>query len=341
MLISPVMQKRTLSGLTSTLLLASLSLVPASRAEQTQQPPVATAASSAIAASQPDATADAETLKVGSSQTSRVLTPPEDVVAKVQPHQYQGREAVTLYVRNLPVLTFVAPQRSANTAAARESKLPTPAQFVDPLNAKQDPLWRATSIAALINQLSQAGLQGDVIQVRWDERQAAPVITSGDRDLFKVDATMIVRGARTPRQASVIVTNRLRQAFGANPLNTLPDLVGSEIAAALQQVVSTTVGMASWYGPGFHGRRTANGEVFNQHTLTAAHRTLPFGTLVRVTNLRSGSNVVVRINDRGPFHGNRLIDLSQGAAEVIGLRSSGVAQVRLDVLQGVQQTAQR
>ncbi|WP_338430417.1 septal ring lytic transglycosylase RlpA family protein [Synechococcus elongatus] len=335
------MQKRTLSGLTSTLLLASLSLVPASRAEQTQQPSVATAVSPAIAAPQPDATAAAETLKVGSSQASRVLTPPDDVVAKVQPHQYQGRSAATLYVKNLPILTFVAPQRSAVTAAASDSKLPTPDQAVDPLNAKQDPLWRATSIAAIINQLSQSGLQGDAIQVRWDERQAAPVITSGDRDLLKVDPSVIVRGARTPRQATLIAANRLRQALGASALNALPDLVGGEIAAALQQVVSSTVGMASWYGPGFHGRRTANGEVFNQYTLTAAHRTLPFGTLVRVTNLRSGSNVVVRINDRGPFHGNRLIDLSKGAAEVIGLRASGVGQVRIDVLDSVRQTAQR
>lgn len=337
------MQKRTLSGLTSTLLLAGLSLVPASRAEQTQQPPVATADSSTIAAPQPEATADAETLKVGSSQTSRVLTPPTAVVAKVQPHQYQGRSAATLYVKNLPVLTFVALQRPpVTTTTAQDNKLPSPAQAVDPLNAKQDPLWRATSIAALINQLSQAGdLEGNAIQVRWDERQSAPVITSGDRDLVKVDPSVVVNGARTPRQATLIAANRLRQAFGASPLNALPDLVGSEIASALQQVVSTTIGMASWYGPGFHGRRTANGEVFNQYTLTAAHRTLPFGTLVRVTNLRSGSNVIVRINDRGPFHGNRLIDLSQGAAEAIGLRASGVGQVRMEVLESVRQTAQR
>lgn len=340
------MQKRTFSGLTSALLLIGLSLVPASRAEQTQQLPIATADSSESAIPTSETTVDAATdaLKVGSSQTSMSLRAPESVVAKVQAHQHEGRSAATLYVRNLPVLTFVAQQSTKAPSPANlnaETKLPSLSQAIDPLNAKQDPLWRATSIAAVINQLTQSGIQGDDIKVRWDDRQSAPVITSGDRDLLKVDRSIVVKGARTSRQATLIAANRLRQAFGAGPLNSLTEIAGGEIASALQQVVSTTVGMASWYGPGFHGRRTANGERFDQYTLTAAHRTLPFGTLVRVTNMNSGSSVVVRINDRGPFHGNRVIDLSKGAAEVIGLRSSGVAQVRLDILDTVRRTAQR
>ena len=91
-------------------------------------------------------------------------------------------------------------------------------------------------------------------------------------------------------------------------------------------------GMASWYGSGFHGRRTASGETFNSSGLTAAHRYLPFGTKVRVTNLRNGRSVVVRINDRGPFSGGRVIDLSRGAAAIIGVFQSGVAPVVLEVL---------
>jgi rare lipoprotein A len=86
-------------------------------------------------------------------------------------------------------------------------------------------------------------------------------------------------------------------------------------------------GVASWYGPGFHGRRTANGERFNTHALTAAHRSLPFGAKVKVTNERTGRAVVVRINDRGPFTGGRIIDLSQAAARAVGL--SGVGRVVL------------
>ena len=91
-------------------------------------------------------------------------------------------------------------------------------------------------------------------------------------------------------------------------------------------------GKASWYGPGFHGRRTANGEVFNSNELTAAHRSLPFGTKVRVTNMNNGRSVVVRINDRGPFAGGRIIDLSAGAARSINMINSGVAPVRIEVL---------
>jgi rare lipoprotein A len=86
-------------------------------------------------------------------------------------------------------------------------------------------------------------------------------------------------------------------------------------------------GAASWYGPGFHGRPTASGETFNTHAMTAAHRSLPFGTKVRVVNERNGRSVVVRINDRGPFHGGRIIDLAQAPARAIGI--AGTAYVSL------------
>jgi rare lipoprotein A len=91
-------------------------------------------------------------------------------------------------------------------------------------------------------------------------------------------------------------------------------------------------GMASWYGPGFQGNPTASGEPFNQYALTAAHLGLPFGTRVRVINMDNGRSVVVRINDRGPFAHGRVIDLSRGAAEAIGVVSSGVAPVRLELV---------
>src|SRR5690606_27473027 len=93
-------------------------------------------------------------------------------------------------------------------------------------------------------------------------------------------------------------------------------------------------GNASWYGPGFAGRHTANGEIFDPNDLTAAHRTLPFNTRVLVTNVHSGASVVVRINDRGPFKDNRIIDLSRAAADVIGLTGAGVGPVHLSLLGG-------
>ncbi|MGQ9510992.1 MAG: septal ring lytic transglycosylase RlpA family protein [Thermaceae bacterium] len=90
-------------------------------------------------------------------------------------------------------------------------------------------------------------------------------------------------------------------------------------------------GLAVWYGPGFHGRKTASGEVYDMHALTAAHPRLPFGTRVRVTNLKNGRSVVVRINDRGPFGGRYVIDLSYAAAQAIGTLSA--TWVRLEVVE--------
>jgi len=91
-------------------------------------------------------------------------------------------------------------------------------------------------------------------------------------------------------------------------------------------------GMASWYGPGFHGRQTASGEIYDQHATSAAHPTLPMPSIVRVTNLANGKEVIARVNDRGPFAHNRIIDLSKGAARQIGLDISGTAKVRVQLL---------
>lgn len=86
---------------------------------------------------------------------------------------------------------------------------------------------------------------------------------------------------------------------------------------------------ASWYGPRFHGKTTANGEIYNQQALTAAHKSLPFGTLLQITNLRNGKSAVVRINDRGPFVDGRDLDLSKGTAKSLGIIHKGVVRVKV------------
>jgi rare lipoprotein A len=98
-----------------------------------------------------------------------------------------------------------------------------------------------------------------------------------------------------------------------------------ETRAAFRQI-----GLASWYGPGFHGKRTASGERFDQNDLTAAHRKLPLGAEVRVTNLENGRSIVVAINDRGPYVGGRVIDLSKAAARRLGIVEDGLAKVRIE-----------
>ena len=92
--------------------------------------------------------------------------------------------------------------------------------------------------------------------------------------------------------------------------------------------------MASWYGVPFNGHRTSDGEIYNMYQFTAAHRTLPFGSIVQVTDLTTGRQVNVRINDRGPFVNNRIIDLSYSAAKALGMLGPGTAPVRLDVVSG-------
>ena len=110
---------------------------------------------------------------------------------------------------------------------------------------------------------------------------------------------------------------------------TKPTMLGAitfAISISLTSIATETLagqrGVATWYGPGFAGRRTASGERFNPQAMTAAHRTLPFGTRVTVTNERTGRSVIVRINDRGPFGHGRVIDLSKGSAEALGIGSS-------------------
>jgi rare lipoprotein A len=111
------------------------------------------------------------------------------------------------------------------------------------------------------------------------------------------------------------------------PKRTMPNLAPLPSPSGAMQT-----GLASWYGPGFHGKRTANGEIYNQHDLTAAHPTLPLGTRVMVTNLNNNQAIEVRVNDRGPFVGGRAIDLSYAAAQSIGVYAPGVAPVRIEVL---------
>ncbi len=91
-------------------------------------------------------------------------------------------------------------------------------------------------------------------------------------------------------------------------------------------------GIASWYGPNFHGKRTSSGETYDMHAMTAAHKTLPIPARVRVTNLDNGKSTVVRVNDRGPFHKGRVIDLSRAAAEQLGVIANGTARVEVEAL---------
>ena len=117
-------------------------------------------------------------------------------------------------------------------------------------------------------------------------------------------------------------------------------LVGAFLSSCAKKTVMrpkhSAEGHASWYGPGFHGRTTANGERYNQYAMTAAHKKLPFNTKVRVINLNNNKSVIVRINDRGPFIRGRIIDLSKKAAKEIAMLDSGTAPVRIETLEVIE-----
>jgi rare lipoprotein A len=123
------------------------------------------------------------------------------------------------------------------------------------------------------------------------------------------------------------------EKFASQPAAVvLPDISKSDEIQAEEPKSETVVGLASYYAAKFHGKRTASGERFSSRLLTAAHPTLPFGTLLKVTNLRSMKSVIVRVNDRGPHVRGRIVDVSRSAAELLGITRSGVARVKLEIL---------
>ncbi|WP_281356397.1 septal ring lytic transglycosylase RlpA family protein [Pelistega suis] len=148
-----------------------------------------------------------------------------------------------------------------------------------------------------------------------DDINLADIVVSADTSALKKDNAPKLRVE--PSHA------RRGKAYTVNGKRYVP-------FASLKEFSQT--GVASWYGPGFHGKRTANGETFNQHALTAAHKELPLNSVVRVTRVSTGKSIVVRINDRGPFHSNRVIDLSYGAAKQLGIVHRGSEKVKIELI---------
>lgn len=156
-----------------------------------------------------------------------------------------------------------------------------------------------------------------------------PTIKLGDRVVFKFDRDLAGQFDRPAELVAIDWVNNLRIALGHNPLSMADAQVKMH---SLQDTGSSIGGLASWYGPYFHGRQTATGEIFDQNDLTAAHPSLPFGTFLKVTNLLNGKSVVVRVNDRGPYFDNRILDLSNRAARCIGSEDKGVVPIEAEIM---------
>lgn len=280
--------------------------------------------------SEPEAEAEgpeASTQKVGESEAEAI----EASLTQLYSHELSGKSAVTLYVKDIPVVTFLG--ESSKADAAPETKVAGDA----PAGEAKDPMWRATTVAAKINQFQQSGADADLVRVIWDKKQKTYVIRAQDEQLLAVNqATILPKTTKDAAEDALKITNLLRRQLGeTKALTDIPGRPKPKVAKAPSgngAVRYQLSGQASWYGGYFHGRKTASGERYNQDALTAAHKTLKFGTRVRVTNLNNGRSVVVRINDRGPFVRGRIIDMSRRGAQAIGMTGSGVAPVRVDVL---------
>jgi rare lipoprotein A len=187
--------------------------------------------------------------------------------------------------------------------------------------------------------------------MRLDNLIARLMKTRLSRGLGTLFAFFVLAGCATPPGASntsesgVPLSTKNAQAgsFGPQAFGSAPASDAAAKGSSLADAKPLTdggsgisdfqqTGRASWYGRGFHGRRTANGERFDMHALTAAHRTLPLGSYVRVTNPATSRSVVVRINDRGPYARGRIIDLSMAAAAALDMRHAGTARVKIEGL---------
>jgi len=406
------MKQRFWSGLSAALLTTTLGTTfscDAQTAKITGKEAQVNQTANASLPSPPTNTQASDVVKEGEYQSQSGASTPEEI-AKIHTHELAGSQAATLYVRDIPVLTFVASPRPQAGAWKRLSQPWEPANGIkvgtEQQNASQqvenannsagDPVAIATVVAARLNQLNRENIDPNQITVsdvfdhdssvvktppsskeaidnnsdpklgfqncqidisnesltlsqslphRSTNTRASAKIAD-KRYIIKVNEEKLVEinpQTRLPDSAGNLtedareVTNRLRRLLGnAPPLTDIPDQPGSTFGglqiAMISPVRSLQRGIASWYGPGFHGRLSANGERYNQNALTAAHRSLPFGTMVRVTNLRTGLSIVVRITDRGPFVRGRIIDLSASSARAIGVMSSGIAPVLLEVL---------
>jgi rare lipoprotein A len=318
-----------------------------------------------------------EVVKVGEYQSATGTSASDTVVTQIHSHSVEGRQAATLFIRNIPVISFL----SSKPVASVESKVATigdngGVQTYAPLAmnstkvaslgnvadlgnkvsiADNDPVQRAGVIAARINQLIRDGADASQISVSWKGTGQSPVANQaqkqpGDRYAIKLNGKELVEINENTRLAdstnnlandALQATNRLRRLLGnASPVNeiaNLPSRSPISLPNLPQQIASAGVrlnfrGIASYYGYDWAGNRTASGKRFNPEGMTAAHRSLPFGTRVRVTNTRNGRSVIVSITDRGPYIRGRIIDLSLGAARVIGMVQSGIAPVKVEVL---------
>lgn len=192
------------------------------------------------------------------------------------------------------------------------------------LSFDEDHGLQAKRLAERLASLQQRGmLQAD--RIVPGRRGKLYVVSMRREDLITFDERFARRQAVAPATLALRYINQLRTALGA------PSLQAHLVKSASRGGYPARIGLASWYGGFFHGRRAADGSRFDQNDLTAAHKSLPFGTMLLVTNLKNQKSTIVRVTDRGPYVHGRMVDLSRAAAHAIGLLGMGVGKVRITI----------
>ena len=190
---------------------------------------------------------------------------------------------------------------------------------------------RAKIVADNINRMLAQGI--DPASIRPVKEGNNTYLRAGAENIVTVDDINAKAVGVSVHELAYTWANGTRTALGAGALRKdYTDISRGYMGRESRYLGHVSTGMASWYGPTFHGKRAADGSRFNTDEYTAAHKTYPFGTLVKVTNLRTNRSCVVKITDRGPYAHGRIIDLSKKAAEDIGMLGSGVARVKLEVV---------
>ncbi|MGQ9866182.1 MAG: septal ring lytic transglycosylase RlpA family protein [Pseudanabaenaceae cyanobacterium] len=283
-------------------------------------------------------------LKVGETRSQGMQRVSRDSLTRVVPHTENGRAAATVFLRGLPVITYLGPV--GEPSATGDVKVANPVTRVKVagtdtlpgLAAVPDPTERAAIAAATFTEFARSGLAADGVTAVWED--GAFWLRLGDRAQFVLEEGVQLPNTTGDRERDALqMANLLRRLLGnAAPLSRVANAPPRPAAPAVASVPAVGqprrvfAGLASWYGPGLYGRPTATGRPLTRDSFHAAHPYLPLGTTVRITHTANGRSTVLRIEDRGPFHGNRLLDITEAAARALGMISAGLVTVRVEVL---------
>lgn len=302
--------------------------VPADKksAASTSQPAPATAAGTESAKT---ASADA---RRGSSKSAKAA-PAETPVTIVPVKQLASTAPGDRNQSNAKALSKSVPKSeqkdtSRRTAAIKQAGKPTAEKTTAQVKSAE------TATAPVTAEPASSAAEGkpqlaDGLAMRITENGIIPE-SEYKLQLPQEDFSLAERDATEKDPASEDIATKARKALSGTSKSYTVKGIRYKPMSIDETTDFSQEGIASWYGPGFHGRKTANGEVYNQNAMTAAHKRLPISSYVRVTRVSTGKSIVVRINDRGPFVGNRVIDLSYGAAKRLGIVSRGSDKVKIE-----------